>query len=115
MNIDIKQAISQSAEDLIDLGIVEDYCHVNLLENAITKWLEKLIDELPDNIEWFYQNYSDLQRFIEGAEGESAKLDLDQEYPNGINLEDFLSDVDDVVVNDEQQEEVIDLAELLAS
>ncbi len=88
--LDIEQAVKQSAESLIDEGFVEDYCHLDLLEKATQKWLENLIDELPDNIDWFYRNFSDFQKLCEKAELESAKLDLDRDYPDGIDLEELI-------------------------
>ena len=84
MKIDVKLAIEQSAENLIDEGLIED-CPQYLIENAIYKWLENFIDDLPNDIEHFYHNdnFPNLRKCINNIDtndqiNEDDTIDLEE-------------------------------------
>lgn len=72
MKVDITDSVIQSADDLIDLGLTD--CDRTLLQQAIIKWIEQFIDELPDNIEWYKYNDRTLAEYIKEAEYRTEQL-----------------------------------------
>lgn len=72
MKVDIADSVKKSADDLIGLGLT-DSDHT-LLEKVISQWIEEFIDELPDNIEWYKQHDSRLQKLIFQAEYQTEQL-----------------------------------------
>lgn len=94
-SINIVDAVSESADNLIGLGLVD--CDKDLLYLAIAKWLEQFIEDLPTDIDHFYQHDSTLSKLIFEAEIESDNLiDLSKIIPevdnDEIDLSEFLDD-----------------------
>ena len=94
--LDISESISESADNLLGLNLTN--CDSELLELAIAKWLEQFIEDLPTDIDHFYQHDSNLGKLIFDAECQSNNLiDLSQILPeedndDEINLDEFLDD-----------------------
>lgn len=81
MKVDITDSVIQSADDLIGLGLTD--CDRILLEQAIIKWIEQFIDDLPLNIEYHFQSDRTLAECIKEAEyqTELERLIQDDELP----------------------------------
>jgi len=99
MKIDVKSAIEESADNLIGLGFLDDYTDNQLIvERAIYHWLENLIDDLAQNIDWYYRNDSKLEKLILREIDKSESIHEDDEisltdlYPNGIDLSEIFDD-----------------------
>ena len=93
--LDISESISESADNLLGLNLTN--CDSELLELAIAKWLEEFIENLPTDIDHFYQHDSTLSKLIFEAEIESDNLiDLSKIIPevdnDEIDLSEFLDD-----------------------
>lgn len=91
--LDISDSVKESADNLIGLCITD--CDSELLELAIAKWLEQFVEDLPTDIDHFYQNNSTLSKLIFEAERQSEHLiNLSQIIPDEdeINLDDYLDD-----------------------
>ena len=81
MKVDITDAVMQSADDLIGLGLTD--CDRILLEQAIIKWIEQFIDDLPLNIEYHFQSDRTFEKYVKQAEyqTELERLTQDDELP----------------------------------
>jgi len=81
MKVDIKDSVIQSADDLIGLGLTD--CDRTFLQQAIIKWIEQFIDDLPLNIEYHFQNDRTFEKYVKQAEyqTELERLTKDDELP----------------------------------
>lgn len=95
MKLDISESVSQSADNLLGLNLVE--CQQDLLEIAIVKWLEQFIENLPTDIDHFYHHDSSLSKLILSAESQSDNLidlseTIESDDNHEINFDDYLDD-----------------------